>query len=137
MQRRGQLYNVDPDEAGPLIYAQINSASNGELADYLAKAKAQRKAERDRMLERAKEKQVGASPAAAPSASCLRPELRAGPQDVTDCRSMSPHAPVHAAPMMRADGERSAHVQDVRGQPQPPRLPLHASPAVRPHGRRP
>ena len=68
MQRRGQLYNVDPDEAGPLIYAQINSASNGELADYLAKAKAQRKAERDRMLERAKEKQVGASPAAAPCA---------------------------------------------------------------------
>jgi len=58
MQRRGQLYNVDPDEAGPLIYAQINSASNGELADYLAKAKAQRKAERDRMLERAKEKQM-------------------------------------------------------------------------------
>ena len=66
LQRRGQLYNVDPDEAGSLIYAQINSASDGELADYLAQAKAQRKAERDRVLERAKEKQVGPSPVAPP-----------------------------------------------------------------------
>ncbi len=51
-----------PDVAGPLIYAQINSDSNGELHDYLAEAKAQRKAERDRTIGRAKQKQVAAAP---------------------------------------------------------------------------
>ena len=58
MQRRGQLYSVDPDVAGPLIYSQINQESNIELNDYLAAAKAQRHLERERMLERARKKQV-------------------------------------------------------------------------------
>ena len=57
MQQHAQLYNIDPDEAGPLVYAQINSQSQGELKDYLAAAKAQRHLERERMLERAKKKQ--------------------------------------------------------------------------------
>jgi len=55
--QNAQLYNVDPDEAGPLIYAQINQDSVGELSGYLAAAKAQRREERMRMLERAKKKQ--------------------------------------------------------------------------------
>jgi hypothetical protein len=58
LKRSPQLYKVDPDAAGPLIYAQINSDSNGELKDYLAAAKAQRKAERDRTIGRAKQKQL-------------------------------------------------------------------------------
>jgi len=51
-----QLYKVDVDKAGPLIYANINADSNKELKDYLAAAKAQRRLERQRMLERAKKK---------------------------------------------------------------------------------
>jgi len=53
-----QLYDIDPDEAGPLIYADMQAQSNGELKDYLADAKAKRKQERMRMIERAKRKQA-------------------------------------------------------------------------------
>jgi len=55
--QHAQLYNVDPDAAGALIYAHINQDSNSELAGYLAAAKAARREERMRMLERAKRKQ--------------------------------------------------------------------------------
>jgi len=55
---QAQLYDLDPKQAGPMIYSEINKASGAELEDYLKAAKEQARLDRARTLERAAEKQA-------------------------------------------------------------------------------